>query len=560
LPPASGEYTFWIAGDDNQELYLSTDDKPVNAKLIATVASWTAPQEWAKEAGQKSKAIALKTGQKYYIEAVGKEGGGGDSIAVAWQGPGMAAPQVICTPFVENPACTSFIAYSPHPADGEADVAPATILSWQAGQAALQHDVYFGDDYDAVANAGPVRCGPYAGRQNQTTYDPGLLAPGKTYYWRIDEINSGNPASPWPGCVWSFTTSECGTVIDNFESYSGSNPISLKWTGTPHPVAVERTIVHGGLQSMRMDYDNRIPPFCSEAQPAASLVTNWTLSGATTLSLWFHGAPPKFMQTSPNSYIMSASGTDIWGTADEFRYAYKRLAGDGTITARVQHVGNTNSWAKAGVMIRETLDPGSTHAMVVVTPGNGVSFQRRRITGGASEDTTQPGIQAPYWVKLTRQGSTFKAQHSPDGTTWTDFATGPSSVPITMSASVYIGMALTGHNPDSVTEAQFSHVSTTGNVTGPWQVADIGVTQPGNDPCPLYVRVQDTAGKIAVVRHPDNPYAVLIDEWRQWSIPFSAFTGVNLTHLKEMAIGVGDGSNPSADGAGRIYIDDICLR
>jgi len=562
LPPESGEYTFWIAGDDQSELWLSPDANPAHVSLIAEVAGWTAPREWTKETGQKSNPIVLQAGQKYYIEALGKEGDGGDSLAVSWQGPGMAAQEVICTPFVENPACTPFIAHSPYPRDGDPYVAATPVLSWQAGQQALQHDVYFGDDFELVLNACTCTCMAYKGRQSDTTYDPGPLVPGRTYYWRVDEVNPGDPASPWRGCVWRFTLADdCAIVIDNFESYGPSHPIGQTWEGTPYPVRIEQTIVHSGAQSMRMDYDNQAPPYGSEARATVPPGTDWTVQGASAVSLWLHGFLPKFLETSPGCYRMSASGTDIWGTADEFRYAYKRLAGDGTITARVKSIANTNSWAKAGVMIRETLDPGSTHAMVVVTPGNGVSFQRRPVTDGSSEATTLPGIQAPYWVRLMRQGNTLSAEHSPDGTTWTNFAPEVSSVTIPMSASVYIGLAVTSHNPDAVTEAEFCPVSTAGNVTGPWQVEDVGVAQPGNDPCPLYVRAEDATGRVAVVIHPD-PEAVLADEWNQWFIPLNEFIskGVNLAGLKEVAIGVGDPRNPSPDGTGRIYIDDICLR
>jgi hypothetical protein len=561
LPPQSGDYTFWIAGDDQSELWLSTDADPANASLIARVAGWTDPHQWTKETGQTSAPITLQAGQKYYIAALGKEGGGGDNLAVSWQGPSVTPRQVICVPYVENPACTPFIAHSPYPPDGDTYVASAPLLSWQAGQQAMEHDVYFSDNYQLVLNACPCTCMVYKGRQSETTYDPRPLAPG-TYYWRIDEVNPGHPASPWRGCIWRFTLNEeCAIVIDDFESYTGLHPISQTWVGTPHPVAIERTIVHGGAQSMRMDYDNAIPPYYSEAQPTLPPGASWAAAGVSALSLWFYGSSPGFWQTSSECYVMSASGTDIWGTADEFRYAYKQLAGDGSITARVQRITNTNGWAKAGVMIRETLDPGSTHAMVVVTPQNGVSFQRRLVTGGSSADTTLPGVQAPYWVRLMRQGNTLSAEHSPDGTTWTNFSPGVTSVTIPMPASVYIGLAVTGHNPDAVTEAEFCPVSIAGAVTGLWQVEDVGVAQPGNDPCPLYVRAEDTTGQVAVVIHPD-PEAVLADEWTQWFIPLNEFItkGVNLARLKEVAIGVGDPRNPSPDCTGRIYIDDICLR
>ncbi|SHN24852.1 Por secretion system C-terminal sorting domain-containing protein [Chitinophaga sp. CF418] len=102
-PPATGSYTFWVAGDDNTELYLSTNENPANASRIAYVSGWTNSREWNKYSTQQSVTINLTAGQKYYIEVLQKEAGGGDNIAVAWQGPGITQ-QVIAgnylSPFI----------------------------------------------------------------------------------------------------------------------------------------------------------------------------------------------------------------------------------------------------------------------------------------------------------------------------------------------------------------------------------------------------------------------------------------------------------------------------
>ncbi len=90
LPPVTGDYTFWIASDDEGQLWLSTDLGPANASQIASVSGWTSSQEWDKYASQQSAPVALEAGQAYYIEALHKEGGGGDNLAVAWEGPGLA--------------------------------------------------------------------------------------------------------------------------------------------------------------------------------------------------------------------------------------------------------------------------------------------------------------------------------------------------------------------------------------------------------------------------------------------------------------------------------------
>jgi regulation of enolase protein 1 (concanavalin A-like superfamily) len=272
------------------------------------------------------------------------------------------------------------------------------------------------------------------------------------------------------------------------------------------------------------------------------------------------GSAPGFVENADGSILMGAIGADIWGTADQFRYVYKQLSGNGSIVARVDSVAQSDGWAKAGVMIRETLAAGSAHAMVVVTPSNGVSFQRRVGTDVASANTDAAGLAAPYWVKLTRTGNTFTAQRSEDGSTWVDI-TPAAPVEIPMAADVYIGLAVTSHNANIATAAQLSNISTTGNVTGQWSDEGIGVEQPtGNTPDTLYVALEDTAGHIRAVANEDANVTVN-PIWQEWQIPLSAFSsaGVNVSRIETMYIGVGDPDNPTAGGKGLIYVDDIAF-
>jgi hypothetical protein len=206
-------------------------------------------------------------------------------------------------------------------------------------------------------------------------------------------------------------------------------------------------------------------------------------------------------------------------------------------------------------MIRETLDAGSVHASVEVTPGNNCSFQRRPTTDAASTSDNWAGapIQAPYWVKITRTGNVFHAETSPDGQTWTPLGTDQT---IPMAGDVYLGLAVTSHAANVVCAAEFSQIATTGNVTGAWQQAQIGVDHPENSPQSIYVGLEDSTGKAAFVTHPD-PAAATISAWTEWAIPLRSFTGVNPAKVKKMYLGVGDRKNPVPDGAGRVYIDDI---
>jgi hypothetical protein len=115
----------------------------------------------------------------------------------------------------------------------------------------------------------------------------------------------------------------------------------------------------------------------------------------------------------------------------------------------------TDAWAKAAVMIRASLAANSAHAMMMATPGNGVSLQYRTATGAASNYTQGPQQAIPVWVRLVRVGSTFTGSFSINGTTWTTVA----SQTITMPANVFVGLAVTSHNVGATTTAIISDVT-----------------------------------------------------------------------------------------------------
>ena len=100
VPPADGEYTFWVAADETAELWLSSDAFAENSAMIASVSSAAAPKQWDNSPLQQSVSISLLAGRKYYIELLHKEGSGDDHFAVAWQGPGISR-QVITSVYLQ---------------------------------------------------------------------------------------------------------------------------------------------------------------------------------------------------------------------------------------------------------------------------------------------------------------------------------------------------------------------------------------------------------------------------------------------------------------------------
>ncbi|MCX5645878.1 MAG: discoidin domain-containing protein, partial [Phycisphaerae bacterium] len=374
-------------------------------------------------------------------------------------------------------------ARAPQPATVATGVTVDPTLNWRPGREAGSHQVFFGTDQAAVAGGTAA-----AKTVTDHAFAPGSLNFGTTYYWKVDEVNT----TTYLGDVWSFTTQEYAAV-DDFETYNDTdNRIYDAWidgytdgksgsiVGNMTAPFAEQTIIHGGKQSMPFEYNNVKAPYYSEASRTFEATQNWTTNGADTLSLYFRGRAVGFADNGNGTFSMSSSGTDVWNNGDQFRFAYKSLNGDGSIVARVDSIANTNVWAKGGVMIRQSIDTGSTHAFMPITAGgsgagNGASFQRRLTAAGASTNDDNAGavVAAPYWVKVERKGNSFTGSISPDGKTWTPLGTAQT---ITMTNPVLIGLALCSHDAALTTVAEFSNVSVTGTVTGSWQDMAIGAT------------------------------------------------------------------------------------
>jgi len=452
-------------------------------------------------------------------------------------------------------------AREPQPANNAMDVSPSAILAWRAGRDAVSHEIYLSTDEQAVIDGSAL-----VDTVTDNSYAAGALDFGSTYYWKITEVQD---TEAWEGAVWTFSTEEFA-VIEDFESYDDEdNRIYDTWldgwvneTGSTvgyleEPFA-ERTIVNSGRQSMPLAYANSAAPFYSEADYDLGRI-DLTGNGADNLRLFVSGLAPGFAENADGTILMNGIGTDIWATGDQFRYAYKSLSGNGSMVARVDSLDvSPDVWVKAGVMIRQDTGTGSQHSFMPITGsgGGGASWQGRVEQGldSVNEDNAGEPVAAPYWVRIDRSGNNLTGFISPDGETWTQIGD-PREV--AMSDPVLIGLALTSHNANQATSAQFSNVSLTGNVTGTWQVAEIGATQPvGNTPASVYVALEDSSGSVAVVTHPD-PSLTAHSGWTEWLIPYSDLGGINLSSVSTMYIGVGDRDNPTSGGTGLIFIDDI---
>ncbi len=292
-------YTFYTITDDGLRLW-------VDGKLV--IENWTLHGD-TEDTG----TIDLVAGRSYSILLEYFENTSGATAHLGWESP-HTAKQIIPTYLLWPPVK----ARNPKPLNGTIGVRLTDALTWEPGEAAASHEVYFGTDEDAVKDA--TKASPeYKGSKalDDESYDPGKLAWDTTYYWRVDEIDDTNPESPWVGNVWSFATGDF-FVVDDFESYDvGNNEIWWAWkdglgyvehgtepaypgNGTGSAVGdettasyTEETIVHGGRQSMPLSYDNNKEGYSnySEVELTLSHPRDWTEEGVDTLTIWFRGKP-----------------------------------------------------------------------------------------------------------------------------------------------------------------------------------------------------------------------------------------------------------------------------
>jgi regulation of enolase protein 1 (concanavalin A-like superfamily) len=180
------------------------------------------------------------------------------------------------------------------------------------------------------------------------------------------------------------------------------------------------------------------------------------------------------MTYSAGVYTIKGAGVDIWGTSDQFRFVYQQITGDVDIVARLKSIQDSNAWAKAGVMIRESLNANARNAMAVLSAGKGYSFQWRLDTGGLSDYTRTNTGAAPGWIRLKRTGYQIQAYRSADGASWTSI--GVQTVP--MADTVYVGLAVTSHNSSQLTTAVMDQMKVTASSPAVNQPPSITLTSP----------------------------------------------------------------------------------
>ena len=211
--------------------------------------------------------------------------------------------------------------------------------------------------------------------------------------------------------------------------------------------------------------------------------TSWLPGGWLSSDIGVVGLTGYAYQGSDGDLFMGGAGSDIWGTADSFRFVYQTLDSDGEILAVVGAESDLNAFAKAGVMIRQTVDPASPHVMLDVKPDGGLEFMTRASAGGQTRflaggtvPTTQsappgPSVTIYAYLRLTRRGTTITASVCRNDTCEvlgnTPWISGPA----------LIGVAVTSHDPARMNDAYFPAsmpTITRNTLPAPWVLTDVG--------------------------------------------------------------------------------------
>ena len=179
---------------------------------------------------------------------------------------------------------------------------------------------------------------------------------------------------------------------------------------------------------------------------------------------------------------MAAGGTDIWGISDSFRFIWQTLPGDGSASARVASQGNTDPFAKAGVMLRQSADMGASYYAALVTPGSGIVVQYRTAQGAFAAQAASVAGLVPAYLEVARSGDIFSAYTSGDGVSWTPV---PGSSVALFAGPALAGMAVTSHNTNALSAVTLDTVAIANTAPPPawtcftvWSCTEIGNPSP----------------------------------------------------------------------------------
>jgi glucuronoarabinoxylan endo-1,4-beta-xylanase len=257
--------------------------------------------------------------------------------------------------------------------------------------------------------------------------------------------------------IVAVNTNTTGSVNQQFAIHNGSATAleGYRTSGSQNMADIGSFVVSGASFTANLPAQS-ITTFVQTSGTPANLPSFWSAQDVGSVGVVGSTSYTNSVVTN-GVFTVTASGADIGNTADTFRFVYETNGGNCTILARVSSEQSTNAMAKAGVMIRDNLNPSAANAFIGVTSSNGVIFQCRSSTGGSSSNRVT-GLSAPCWVKLVQSGSALTGYYSADGTSWTQLGT----TTISMDSVEYAGLAFCNNGNASLGTAAFDNVSAPG--------------------------------------------------------------------------------------------------
>jgi len=478
------------------------------------------------------------------------------------------------------------LARSPNPADDVFISDTWITLTWSAGDFAVSHDVYLGDNFDDVDNG---TGDTFRGNQTTTMFIAGFpgfaypegLVPGTTYYWRIDEVNEADPNSPWKGPIWSFSippkTAYNPDPADGAESVDPNN-LTLSWT--PGFGAILHTAYFGDHYD---DVNN-----ATGGEPLGSATYNpgllegekvyyWRVDefdAAETYKgdIWFFTTPGAVGNPQPayGATDVGMNATLSWTPADsaashQLYFGTDKDAVCNADAGSPQYKGSINLGA-------ESHDPGLLEADTTYY---------WRVDEVDDQGNTSKG---PLWVFTTGAFlliDDFEGYTDDDAAgeaiwqTWIDgFGVADNGAQVGYLMPPYAEQTIVHGGSQSMpllytNEAGVTHSEASLTLTAPRDWTQAGVAELSlwfrgsfaNAAEPLYVAAANSAGAPAIVAN-ENADAAKKGIWAQWIIPLQTLAdqGLNLANVDKLAIGLGSKAGTAGPGgSGTIYIDDIRL-
>lgn len=502
--PETGPYHFGIASDDHSILYLGTSDQPSSKREICNYNGSTGQWNLGAQSNQRTTtAITLQAGQRYYIEAVWRDGTGSDGVTLAWYTPTMAATIGVWPP---NPA-NNRAATEPY-------IIPYDYLSTFSTFGNVLLKTNLPSAISAAESTRPTLgvvadgTGPYFYQWLKGGVPiPGATAASYTLpYVRQTDNNAqfsvvlSNNFSSVTSVAATLTVTpdttkpsvaSVGSLFKQVVEVRLSEPVTaatagntanyLLFSSSGTPVAVSSAVqdvndaAHITLQTAALpetDLLRLVAQNLVDLSSAANVMdpqTNTFRANNFDALTSINNAQAFAGSASGSQVSMTAGGADIWGNADNFVFAHKTVNGNFDYKVQGLALPSVNQWCKMGIMARPSTDANARNAFVAFTPfspaQNTYTPQIRDLTAGASTASAdvgsplnlgmQPGVPAlrpnvvyPSWVRLQRIGNVFYYYYSNDGINWTwwTYYDSSGSAEGPMPATLQVGLALTSHD------------------------------------------------------------------------------------------------------------------